>query len=84
MTKIHKVVLLIVDTDDVGANGVRDVIESTRYPNRCIAPQVMELETQEVEWSDDHPLNNARTQADAFKTLFGPDESADVVSYSGV
>lgn len=68
--KVHKVTLLIVDTDDIGAEEVRAAIEQTHYPNRCIAPTVMGLETREVAWSDDHPLNWHSTAARAFEELF--------------
>lgn len=71
MTKVHKVTLLIVDHDNLGARGVVETLENHRYPNHCIAPGVMSIETQEVEWSDDHPLNNRKTQAAAAQNLFG-------------
>ena len=70
MTKVHKVTLLIIDHDDLGADEVREVIENTRYPNRCIAPDVMAIETREVKWSDDHPLNKHDTHRQAFVELF--------------
>lgn len=69
--KVHRIVLLVVDHDDIGADEARDVIENARYPNRCIAPRVMETETREVEWSDEHPLNSLRSDRAAFKALFG-------------
>jgi hypothetical protein len=69
-TKIHKVTLLIVDTDDLGRGGVIDVIENARYPNHCIGPQVMHIETREVEWTDDHPLNKHVTQRAEYERLF--------------
>lgn len=71
MKKIHKVTLLIVDDDDLGAASVKDEIENTNYPNDCIRPTVMEIDTREVVWSDDHPLNNSRTMLAEFRRLFG-------------
>ena len=71
-TKIHKVVLMIVDHDDIGAADVVEVLENTRYPNHCIGPHVMHTETREVEWTDDHPLNQRGTSAKTFETLFAP------------
>ncbi len=68
--KVYKVTLLIVDADDIGPSGAREVIENARYPNRCIAPQVMEVETREVAWTDEHPLNRHDTQRAAFDDLF--------------
>jgi hypothetical protein len=70
--KVHRVTLLIVDTDNIGADDVRDVIENAHYPNRCIAPSVAAIETREVDWSDDHPLNRADTQDAEFARLFAP------------
>lgn len=72
-TKVHRIVLLVVDTDDIGDNDVRAVLENTHYPNRCISPQVMKIDTREVEWSDEHPLNKRDTQRKAFNDLFGHD-----------
>lgn len=69
--KVHRVILLIVDQDDVGPAGVVDVIENTRYPNRCIAPHVMGIETADIgPWSDDHPLNRYDTMRAEFARLF--------------
>jgi hypothetical protein len=69
-TKVHKVTLLIVDSDGLGAEGVTEVLENARYPNDCIGPQVVEIDTREVEWSDEHPLNAGHTWRAAFATLF--------------
>ena len=69
-TKVHKVTLYIVDHDQLGHEGVVETIESTRYPNRCISPHVVDIETKEVEWSDDHPLNQTATCQIAFDELF--------------
>jgi hypothetical protein len=69
--KVHKVTLMIVDHDGIGTDGVKTVIENTRYPNHCISPSVMAIETQTVEWSDDHPLNNTTKQRAEFDRLFG-------------
>jgi hypothetical protein len=73
--KAHKVTLLIVDFDKLGAEEVREVIENARYPNRCIGPTVMSIETREVEWDDDHPLNYSTTQRQAFEQLFAAEKS---------
>ena len=55
--KIHKVTLMIADFDKVGADGIKKVIEFQEYPNHCISPSVVTIETEEVDWSDNHPLN---------------------------
>ena len=71
--QVHKVTLLIVDHDELGPEEVSDTIECTHYPNRCIAPQVMDIETREIEWTDEHPLNlidRAQVRAE-YERLFG-------------
>lgn len=70
--KIHKVTLLVVDHDGIGADEVVTVLENSRYPNHCMSPDVMAIETREVEWSDDHPLNQRDTMEAAFDELFLP------------
>lgn len=69
-TKVHRVTLTIIDHDDLGADGVREVLEHARYANRCISPRVMAVETRDVEWSDAHPLNHAATADAAIRALF--------------
>ena len=73
-TKVHKVTLLVVDHDDLDAEGVEDAIVHTKYPNRCISPRVMDIETVEVDWSDDHPLNRSSTMLSAFDEMFDTPE----------
>jgi len=69
--KVLKVTLMIVDHDAVGADGVRDVIENTKYPNWCIAPLVAGIEARDIgEWSDDNPLNHDITWPSEFNRLF--------------
>jgi hypothetical protein len=68
--KVHAITLLIVDHDDLGAGEIRTVLENQSYPNDCIRPRVMRIDTREVEWTDQHPLNSTRTQRSAFEELF--------------
>lgn len=69
--KVHRVTLLVVDHDNIGEAELRVVIENQRYPNRCIAPSVLQVETREVEWSDEHPLN--------LRVSVGRDQRLDVL-----
>lgn len=70
MTQVHKVTLMIIDHDGVGADGVASTLEETRYPNRCIGPQVYSVETEEIgEWADNNALNTA-SWAEEFERLF--------------
>ena len=68
--QVHKVELLIVDTDDVGEAAIRELLKNARYPNHCLDPQVMAFLTREVEWDDDHPLTNLDTRGEAYRLLF--------------
>jgi hypothetical protein len=69
--KAHKVVLVFVDHDGLGPEETRSVLENARYPNRCMAPTVLDVQTVDVgEWSDDHPLNKTSTQMEEWKKLF--------------
>lgn len=71
--KIHRVVVLVIDHDDLGSEGVRREMEAVRYPNDCIAPLVMHQETEEIEWREDNhnQLNFVRERFGAFCELFG-------------
>jgi hypothetical protein len=68
--KVHRIVLMVVDHDDIGGMEARDVLENNRYPNHCMSPVVMEVDTREIEWSDAHPLNSSHKQQAAFAELF--------------
>lgn len=69
--KAMKVELLIIDFDEIGEEEIKSVIENTKYPNRCIYPDVQNIETVDVgEWSDDHPLNLLDKQKEEYKRLF--------------
>lgn len=68
--KVHKVELLILNFDDVSEQEIKMILEETRYPNRCISPDVKSIKTVEVEWSDDHPLNQKDTCNAEYKRLF--------------
>lgn len=68
--KVYKVTLSIIDFDGVG-DEIKDVIESTRFPNRCIRPHVIQMESRDIgEWDDDHPLNSRKTSNEYFEKLF--------------
>ncbi len=69
--KAYKVTLLIIDIDEIGAEEIKDVIENVHYPNRCISPDVAQIESAEIgEWYDDHPLNRTDTSTAEWKRLF--------------
>jgi hypothetical protein len=69
--KAYKIELLIVDFDEVGGEGIKNVIKNQKYPNWCISPDVMEIEEADIgEWTDDHPLNKLITREEEYKRLF--------------
>lgn len=68
---VYKIELLVIDFDSIGPDDVRDEIENTRYANNCMSPHVMTIETRQIEWSDQHPLNLRDTTEDEFRRLFG-------------
>lgn len=68
--KSYKVTLLINDHDEVG-DEIKNIIEDQKYPNYCIAPYVMDIQSVDIgEWSDDHPLNKHSTMKEEFNKLF--------------
>lgn len=75
--EVHKVVVLIIDHDEIGSEEVKAVIENVRYPNRCISPEVSKIETAEIgEWRDDHPLNSYDLAPTEWARLFPSLEAA--------
>ena len=78
--KAYKVELLIIDHDELGADGIKDVIENVKYPNYCIAPDVKNIECVDIgEWDDDHPLNKFSTCDEEYKRLFENESVADYI-----
>ena len=72
--KAYKIDLLVIDHDDVGAENIRDIITNESYPNRCISPRVMMIETKDIgEWTDEHPLNKRDTSFLEYLKLFNLD-----------
>ncbi len=69
--KAHVVTLTIIDMDDIGAEEIKVVIENVHYPNRCISPDVVNIETADIgEWDDDHPLNSNVTAGAEWRRIF--------------
>jgi hypothetical protein len=67
---VYRVELMIIDFDSVGED-IRRTIENARYPNRCICPHVVKMESRDIgEWSDGHPLNMLSTAVDEFNRIF--------------
>lgn len=70
--QVIKLEVMIIDTDGLGADEIKSVIENQKYPNHCISPNVRKIEVREIgEWSDEHPLNHLNTQELEYTRLFG-------------
>lgn len=71
--RAYKLEILVIDRDDLGADGVADVLHNANYPNDCISPLVMAVQSSDIgEWDDAHPLNQYGTMHDEFRRLFPP------------
>jgi len=69
--RAYKVEIMIIDFDDLGDEGIADVIENTKYPNYCISPQVKSVQSADIgEWDDNHPLNRKDTADAEYDRLF--------------
>lgn len=69
--KVYKIEVMVIDLDEIGEEEIKDVIEHTKYPNRCIHPEVIQIESRDVgKWTDDHLLNHVSKSAAEFKRLF--------------
>ena len=65
--KAHKIEVLMVDHDDIGASEIKSLISESDY----IYPSVLSIETVDIgEWDDDHPLNNRNTMKEECDRLF--------------
>ena len=67
---VFKIEILVIDHDELGSKEIAEVIQNTKYPNRCIYPQVKKMTVRSIEWSDDHPLNIRATADEAYSLLF--------------
>lgn len=72
MAKAYKVEILIIDAhDEMDERQIQDILENTRYPNRCICPEVKNIITKDIgEWHDDHPFNLFSQSDKEYKKIF--------------
>ncbi len=81
--KVYKLVVMVIDHDAVGADGIAEELHCANYGNDCIAPKVMSCEERDIgKWEDSNPLNHRDEQAGEFKRLFEAD--ANPVSDSAI
>ena len=74
--KAMKLEVLIIDFDGLGENEVKHALQGGRFANRCISPDVKSVESVDLDWDDDHPLNMRDTCDDEYLKLF-PAKSAE-------
>ena len=67
---VFKIELMVLDFDNIGAEGIKDELENTKYANRCISPTVKGVESRAISWSDEHPLNHRDTADEEYRRLF--------------
>lgn len=83
--QVHKITLTVIDFDNLGASGVQETLERTRFPNDCISPHVYAIESRDIgEWRDDNPLNRASTFKAEIERLFGTIATESAPSSNGV
>lgn len=70
--RVYRMDVVVVDHDQLGPDGARQALENARFPNDCMSPEVIALEEREVEWCDDHPLNQRDGRRAAVDALFAP------------
>ncbi len=69
--KVYRLVLMVVDHDQIGPDEMRSILENQKYPNHCMYPTVTEIDYRDIgAWSDDHPLNRHATSDATFRELF--------------
>ena len=69
--KVYKVTVIVVDSGEVSASDIRDIIENMRYPNHCMRPRVVDVDTVELgEWDDSLPINKSALFASEVERLF--------------
>jgi len=60
---------MIIDHKGLDTDEVIEALQETSYPNGCIAPIVMSVDTAVIDYSDDHPLNTG-DRTEEFIKLF--------------
>lgn len=69
--QVHRVTITVIDFDQLGSDGVREALETARFPNDCVSLNVQTVETRDIgPWSDDHPLNQQDTYATEIERIF--------------
>ncbi len=80
-TKVHKLTVLVVNHDDLDDEALKANLESANFGNDCMLPQLMDIETKEVEWHDDHALNNTNTAKYVFADMFRHNIKSELIEH---
>ncbi len=69
--KAYKIELLIIDHDEIGAEGIIIELENTKYSNRCINSEVKKVVEKDIgNWHDNHPFNFKDKSTEEYERLF--------------
>lgn len=71
--KVHLIPVLVFDFEGYGLKGCAELLENVKYLDHT-HPQLGRAQTVEVEWSDDHPLNQKATAEAERNKLFPSDD----------
>lgn len=66
MMKVFKLEVMVLDFEDSDIEVIKEILEQNRY----LSATVMSHKSADIEWSDEHPLNESGTQARAYQDLF--------------
>lgn len=69
MTKVYRLEVLLIDYNSVVDDNPTEFVENARG-FRDVGVEVKDVEEAEVEWFDEHPLNQGDTQDQAYRELF--------------
>lgn len=62
----YKMTILVLDHEQYCEDEIKNIVESPKYAN----VHVVNSAKQEIQWHDDHPLNNKNTWRQEFDRLF--------------
>ena len=81
--KAFQITLLVIDRENLGADGLKLQILHARYADDCLNPTVMKIGEADIgDWSDDHPLNSGNTRVAEYRRLFPDTPSVDPAPHS--
>ena len=66
LTKVYKIELMVIDTEGTSEADIRVMLENTKY----VYPSVMSIDSREIDYTDEHLLNNCYASKAEFHRLF--------------